>query len=127
MVETKMSKAESFLKALLLKEYEDRLKSVSLLKEISVTDTKGRVVLEPDLKVRHKDSGFEYTIKKVVDDNGNISLILRTPETPRIEPSLIPSHVIAGIPAEEESIQANPDGDEFSVDKEEFEKNYEVD
>jgi hypothetical protein len=122
-----MSKAESFLKALLLKEYEDRLKSVSLLKEISVTDTKGRVVLEPDLKVRHKDSGFEYTIKKVVDDNGNISLTLRTPETPRIEPSPTPLHVIAGIPAEEESIQTNPDGDEFSVDKEEFEKNYEVD
>ena len=69
-----MSKPEAFLKALLLKEYEDRLKTVSLLKETSVIDAKGRVVLEPDLKVRHKSSGFEYTIKKVTNNNGDVSI-----------------------------------------------------
>jgi len=121
-----MSKPEAFLKALLLKEYEDRLKTVSLLKETSVTDKKGRVVLEPDLKVRHKDSGFEYTIKKVIDDNDNIVITLRTPDAPRMRPASSHTHVIAG---QEEEIVSIPDIDssEFAVDKEEFEKNYEVD
>ena len=67
-----MNKAENFLKAMLLKEYEDRLHSFSLLKEASVIDKRGNVVLEPNLKVRHKKSGFEYTIKKLEDEQKNI-------------------------------------------------------
>ena len=123
----KVDKAEKFLKALLLKEYEDRLKTVSLLKETSMTDEKGRVVLEPDLKVRHKKSGFEYTIKKVLDDHGNMSIILRTPEAPRIKPAASTSHIIAGIPSEEEPVKASSEEGEFTVNQDEFEKNYEVD
>jgi len=122
-----MSKAESFLKALLLKEYEDRLKSVSLLKETSVTDKKGRVVLEPDLKVRHKDSGFEYTIKKVVDTHGIVSIVLRTPDSPRIQPPPTSPHIIAGTFEKEESPKKEFDNEEFAIGEEEFEKNYEVD
>jgi len=121
-----MNKPEAFLKALLLKEYEDRLKTVSLLRETAVTDKKGRVVLEPDLKVRHKSSGFEYTIKKVADDKGNVNITLRTPDAPRVKASPSQQHVIAG---QEEELIPVPDSEdsEFSVDKDEFEKNYEVD
>lgn len=121
-----MSKPETFLKALLLKEYEDRLKTVSLLKEASITDKKGRVILEPDLKVRHKSSGFEYTIKKITDNRGNVSIILRTPDTPRVKPSPSQTHVIAG---QEEELFSMPDTDaaEFAVGQKEFEKDYEVD
>ncbi|MBG17494.1 MAG: hypothetical protein CMB77_04000 [Euryarchaeota archaeon] len=125
-MEYSMNKPEAFLKALLLKEYEDRLKTVSLLKETAVTDSKGRVVLDPDLKVRHKSSGFEYTIKKIKDDNGNISITLRTPDAPRVKPSPSHTHVIAG---QEEELISMPDTDdaEFAIDQEEFEKDYEVD
>ena len=121
-----MSKPEAFLKALLLKEYEDRLKTVSLLKETAVTDKQGRVILEPDLKVRHKSSGFEYTIKKVKDDNGNVLITLRTPDAPRVKPSPSHSRVIAG---QEEELFSMPDTDnaEFAISQKEFEKDYEVD
>tara|TARA_B100001057_G_C22867291_1_gene957102 strand:+ start:2644 stop:3009 length:366 start_codon:yes stop_codon:yes gene_type:complete len=121
-----MSKAEKFLKALLLKEYEDRLKTFSLLKESSTMDKEGNVVLEPNLKVRHKDSGFEYTVKKVLNDRGQVQIVLRTPESPRFHPSSIPNQVIAG-KSEKEEFPPQDLGDEFSVDREEFEKSYEVD
>ena len=121
-----MNKPEAFLKALLLKEYEDRLKTVSLLKETAVTDSKGRVVLDPDLKVRHKKSGFEYTIKKVKDDKGNVTITLRTPDAPRMKPSPSHTHVIAG-QEEELAPMPNADNAEFAVGQEEFEKDYEVD
>jgi hypothetical protein len=122
----KMNRPETFLKALLLKEYEDRLKIVSLLKETSVSDKKGRIVLEPDLKVRHKKSGFEYTIKKIKDKDGVIKITLRTPESPRIQAPVSTSHVIAG---QEEELVKMPDANdsEFSIDEDDFEKNYEVD
>ena len=122
-----MNKAESFFKALLLKEYEDRLKSVSLLKETKVTDPMGRIVLEPDLKVRHKSSGFEYTIKKVMDTNGNINVILRTPEAPRVQSSATNKHVIGGTLEKSEDFKEVEHGDEFAVSKEDFENSYEVD
>ena len=120
-----MSKAENFLKALLLKEYEDRLKTFSLLKEVSAMDKDGNVILEPNLKVKHKDSGFEYTIKKVLGDDGRVQIILRTPDAPRFQPSSIPNQVIAGKPEKEFATQDS--GEEFVIDREEFEKNYEVD
>jgi len=121
-----MSKAENFLKALLLKEYEDRLKNFSLLKESSIMDKDGNVVLEPNLKVRHKESGFEYTIKRVLNDEGRVQIILRTPDSPRFQPSSIPNQVIAG-KTEKEELPAQDLGDEFAINREEFEKNYEVD
>ena len=121
-----MSKAENFLKALLLKEYEDRLKTFSLLKESSTMDKDGNVILEPDLKVRHKSSGFEYTIKKVLGDDGKVRITLRTPDSPRFQPSSIPNQVIAG-KIEKDDLSQNNSGEDFVVDREEFEKNYEVD
>ena len=121
-----MNKPETFLKALLLKEYEDRLKAISLIKETSALDKKGRIVLEPDLKVRHKDSGFEYTIKKVVDSDGKISITLRTPDSPRIKSAPTMKKVIAGR-EEEMAKMPSANDSEFSIDREDFEKNYEVD
>ncbi len=121
-----MNRPETFLKALLLKEYEDRLKVVSLLSETSVNDKKGRIVLEPDLKVRHKNSGFEYTIKKIKDEDGNISITLRTPESPRITSPVSTQKIIGG-PEEELAKMTTADSSEFSIDKDDFEKNYEVD
>lgn len=122
-----MDKTENFLKALLLKEYEDRLKVFSLLKEAATLDRDGNVVLEPDLKVRHKDSGFEYTVKRVVDEDGRIQIILRTPDSPRFEPTPSPEKVIAGKVEKEDLATSDYESDEFSVDRDDFEKNYEVD
>lgn len=121
-----MNRPETFLKALLLKEYEDRLKAISILSETTALDKQGRIVLEPDLKVRHKDSGFEYTIKKVADSDGKLSIVLRTPDSPRIKSVPSSKKVITG---REEEMAEMPElsDSEFSIDKEDFEKNYEVD
>lgn len=121
-----MNKTENFLKALLLKEYEDRLKVFSLLRETSALDKEGNIVLDPDLKVRHKSSGFEYTVKKVVNSDGRFQIILRTPESPRFEPSASPSGVLAG-KIEKDELGRDRESGEFQVDREDFEKNYEVD
>ena len=120
-----MNKAENFLKAMLLKEYEDRLHSFSLLKEASVIDKRGNVVLEPNLKVRHKKSGFEYTIKKVLSDDGRVQIILRTPDSPRFDPTSSPNQVIAGSTPLDDTAVVHKE-EEFTIDREDFEKDYEV-
>ena len=122
----KKNKPENFMKALMLKEFEDRMKNFILLTENSVQDKKGRVVLTPDLKVRHKSSGFEYTIKKVQDQDGNVSLVLRTPDAPRFEPSASSAQVLGGTGFEEEIESPDFSKDEVLVSQEEFEKEYEV-
>ena len=123
-----MSKPESFFKALLLKEYEDRLNSFSTLNETKIIDDDGNVILDPDLKVRHKKSGFEYTIKKVKDEDGKVSIILRTPDTPRFTDANVPGQIITGRGSESaEYAKPKKDNDSFEVGQEEFEKEYEVD
>jgi rRNA maturation protein Nop10 len=55
--------------------------------ETDVVDDQGNVLVSPGLKVRHKDSQFEYTIEDVVqDENGEIQVILQLPEEPRFDP-----------------------------------------
>jgi len=124
-----MNKPESFLKALLLKEYEDRLNTFYLLNETKVHDKHGNIVLEPDLKVRHKKSGFEYTIKNVKKDGNDLLVVLRTPDSPRFSDVISTNKVIAGQEPELEKLDREtlPGEEAISVKKDEFEKEYEVD
>ena len=124
-----MNKPESFLKALLLKEYEDRLNMFYLLNETKVHDKHGNVVLEPDLKVRHKKSGFEYTIKNVKKDGNDLLVVLRTPDSPRFSDVVSTNKVIAGQEPEVEKLDREtlPGEEVISVKRDEFEKEYEVD
>ena len=124
-----MNKPESFLKALLLKEYEDRLNTFYLLNETKVHDKHGNVVLEPDLKVRHKKSGFEYTIKNVKKDGNDLLVVLRTPDSPRFSDVVSTNKVIAGQEPEVEKLDREtlPGEEVISVKRDEFEKEYEVD
>lgn len=55
----------------------------SLLKELSVFDSRGELVIGPDLKVVHEPSGLEYTIDTVDGVPGNAKITLRTPDQPR--------------------------------------------
>jgi len=123
-----MNKPESLFKALLLKEYEDRLKSFSMINETKIVDDEGKVIIDPDLKVRHKKSGFEYTIKKVNDEDGVISIVLRTPDTPRFSNQVIPDQVITGRGLKvDKYTRPKKDNDSFEVSQQDFEKDYEVD
>lgn len=113
------------------------------LKEIDIQDKKGNVVISPDLKVRHKDSQYEYTVDSVIkDDDGETIVLLRLPEEPRINPEdtgrstgimsdLSNNSVLYEIdpdvsvyePKEEEP---ETEDDLLAVPSSEFEKEYEV-
>ena len=60
-----------------------------MLDELDVKDDQGKIIISPDLKVRHKKSQYEYTVDNVVeDDDGTINVVLKLPEEPRFDPPL---------------------------------------
>lgn len=50
----------------------------------SVKDDFDNIIIQQGLKVRHKESQYEYTVDDVIDDNG-ITIILSLPEEPRFD------------------------------------------
>ena len=57
------------------------------LDEVDVYDKRDNLVVTKDLKVRHKESGLEYTVAKVETDGEDAKIFLRAPEDGRIDPS----------------------------------------
>lgn len=117
---------------------------MSQISEIDVQDKQGNIVISPDLKVRHKDSQYEYTVDSVIkDEEGETVVLLRMPEVPRIEkedqigpePDLmrdlasekvlyeIDPDVSVYVPDEDEP---SSEEDLLAVPSDEFEKEYEV-
>ena len=133
--------------SMLRKEYTMRL--LEALTETDLLDKSGKVVVGTGLKVRHKDSQFEYTVDSVDQGpDGEYKITLRNPDTPRFEPSesdallgeddgLIPSPALEPemMPVEDEPVVkidtseseplVGPD-DIIVIDQSEFEKDYEV-
>ena len=113
------------------------------LRETDVQDSDGRVVISPGLKVRHKDSQFEYTVDSVVsDDDESHTVVLRLPEEPRFEPSASDDTLMSTLKNKSVIYEVDPNvvlyepeetpedpevGVDFlAVPQEEFEKDYEV-
>jgi len=138
-----------FLK-LIRKAYMERL--LEALGEADLVNDRGDVLITRDLKVRHKKSGYEYTVDDVVKQGDSLKVILRSPETPRVEDPgaemllgepknnelLGEEDMPPEVPAGAEASVSVPDvtslgGDDFVdeevyfiIDEEEFEKDYEV-
>jgi len=118
--------------------YRRRLHEV--LGETDVRDSRGNVVIQPGLKVRHKETQLEYTVDSVTEEpGGELAIHLRNPEEPRFEPA----HGQQFVGEEAPLLSARPDpaaaidlepleepddeGEvEFVIDEKEFEKDYEV-
>lgn len=129
-----------FLFEMLRNQYTSRLNEV--IKEADVFDDEGNMILSPDLKVKHRDSGYEYTIDHVEGDaEGQIQIYLRSPETPRVQPAPEEKSLL-GEPRHEDILgeqdpaavsdlikEPNEEQDDtvFVIDQKEFEKEYEVD
>ena len=129
------------LRKVLLEEYTKRLKRA--LSEVDVLDDQGNIIISKDLKVRHKDSGYEYTVDDVVSDEDGIQVVLRDPEEPRIEPEgeegvIMDGHLPDNHPRQLARQNAQSDDAEqedsedseetlYIIDKSEFEKEYELD
>ena len=129
-----MISEKKFVK-LIKEEYKKKL--FEALKEVDVVDDNGNVLISKDLKVKHKKSGYEYTVDDVISQGDKVKIILRSPESPRFKSP--PGEEILGeqpleMPSSSKEISGNiriqdPDGEEeviFVVDRKDFEKNYEV-
>jgi len=70
---------------LMREEYE--LKLVKQLNEFNVFDSRGKLIIGKDLKVKHEPSGFIYTVRGIEGEPGNAKIVLRAPEEPRVKPA----------------------------------------
>ena len=128
---------------MLRKEYTMRL--LEALTETDLLDKGGKVVVGAGLKVRHKDSQYEYTVDSVEQGpDGEYKVKLRNPDTPRFEPAesdsllgeddgLLPSS--APVIDDDPVVKVNTEPTEeplvgpedvIVIDQAEFEKDYEV-
>ncbi len=124
------------------KEYKSRL--LEVMSETDMFDDRGNMLIRKGLKVRHKDTQYEYTVDDVLkDQSGDVIVKLKAPDQPRFKtddkkgdeevisggkknvlqeidpPPASPTDPLQTIPEDE-------DEDVFVIDQEEFEKEYEV-
>ena len=86
-----MNRNERKMIQLIREEYSKRItklfrENVRDIFEADMFDTEGNQLLSPGLKVRHKKSGYEYTVDHVEGDGDNAKVFFRHPETPRFKP-----------------------------------------
>ena len=143
--------SKTYLVSVLREEYTRRLTEV--IGEVDLVDKAGNVLVTPGLKVRHKSSGYEYTVAGVSGDGDELKVKLKLPEEPRFDPPPEGEEILAGPDDLHEDEITTPDrvdvayGEEedatelapalervppeddvvFYVDEKEFEKDYEVD
>ena len=139
-----MKLTEKNLIRIIREEYTNRLiqyEVAARLMETETVDKRGNILLSKDLKVRHKESGYEYTIDHIDGEGDEMLIYLRNPEVPRVEVPSSPETINELERTEDVSIinVEMPDGesladnsnqelgDVFAVKAEEFEKEYVVD
>ena len=86
-----MKRNERKIIQLIREEYNSRIRklyreSARDLLETDMFDDLGNQLLSPGLKVRHKKSGYEYTVDHVEGKGDNAVVYLRHPEVPRFKP-----------------------------------------
>ena len=86
-----MNRNERKMVQLIKEEYSRRIlelfrENVKDIFEADMFDKEGNQLLSQGLKVRHKGSGYEYTVDHVEGDGENATVYLRHPEAPRFKP-----------------------------------------
>ena len=141
--------------ALIREVYKNRLAEAFIkgtLDETDVYDSRGNMIIAKDLKVKHKSSGYEYTVDHVEGEGDDAVIFLRHPEAPRMVQSnsdqalyektkislkgLDMNSMAAGsdldveapdtISLEKEDLESKSPASLISVTSKEFEKEYEV-
>jgi hypothetical protein len=135
--------------------YKNRLAEAVIkgtLEEADLYDDRGNMVISKDLKVKHKTSGYEYTVDHVEGEGEDAIIFLRHPEEPRINPAdselalyektkislkgLDMNNIAGGqeldvdmpdtIDLEKDDLESKEPATMLSVPAKEFEKEYEV-
>lgn len=96
-----MNRNERKMIQLIREEYSKRItklfrENVRDIFEADMFDTEGNQLLSPGLKVRHKKSGYEYTVDHVEGEGDNAKVYLRHPETPRFKPPVAEAQLTEG-------------------------------
>ena len=77
------------IKEIIKEEFLQRLAIVEFaakIAEAELYDKKGQLLISPDLKVKHKKSGYEYTVDSVEGQGDDAVIRLRKPDVPRVDP-----------------------------------------
>ena len=100
---------EQIVLEVMREEYQKRLQEA--LSETDVFDDQGNVLISQGLKVRHKDTQFEYTVDDVIEDpeSGKTMIKLKLPEEPRFEPPPEEEGLIADVPPPEDNVLGEQD------------------
>lgn len=115
---------------------------MKIFSETDIQDSEGRIVISPGLKVRHKESQYEYTVDSVTkDEDGSHVVVLNLPENPRFEPAPAEGQTITDLTKKDVIYEVDPSlviyepetdnpeepGVDFlAVSEKEFENEYEV-
>ena len=96
-----MKRNERKMIQLIREEYNKRIielfrENVRDIFEADMFDAEGNQLLSPGLKVRHKKSGYEYTVDHVEGEGDNAQVYLRHPETPRFKPPVAETQLTEG-------------------------------
>lgn len=96
-----MKRNERKMVQLIREEYTKRIlelfrENVKDIFEADMFDAEGNQLLSPGLKVRHKKSGYEYTVDHVEGDGDNARVYLRHPETGRFKPPVAETQLTEG-------------------------------
>lgn len=130
-----MKLTEKNIIGLIREEYVNRLLQLEVaakIAEAQLMDQRGNVLVSPDLKVKHKESGYEYTVDRVEGEGENAIIYLRKPDVPRIKPAAA-SHPIHEedelvVPPITAAPQEEPeDSNVFAITVSDFEKEYIID
>ena len=86
-----MKRNERKMIQLIREEYNSRIlelfrENVKDIFEADMFDSEGNQLLSPGLKVRHKASGYEYTVDHVEGKDDGAVVYLRHPDSPRFKP-----------------------------------------
>jgi len=114
-----MKRNERKMVQLIREEYSKQLlnlfkENVRDIFESDMFDVEGNQLLSPGLKVRHKKSGYEYTVDHTEGEGDNAVVYLRHPESPRFKP---PSNEAPLQEGEEEEKMDRIDVNDVDLDK----------
>lgn len=133
-----MKITEKTILKIIREEYFNRLLQLEVaakIAEAELVDKKGNLLISKDLKVKHKDSGYEYTVDHIDGEEDNMVVHLRKPEVPRVEVPHVAKRMneTDGSDSEQTNVKIpeenqDPEAENiFSVPAEEFKKEYIVD
>ena len=130
-----MKLTERKLIKMIREEYTNRLLQLEIaarIAEAELMDQRGNMLITQDLKVKHKESGYEYTVDRVEGERESAIIYLRKPDVARFQPPAVTTRMNE-FDGEEELLGQpvvavdNSNEEIFPITVSDFEKEYIID